>query len=409
MKKLIYGLIGLSALTISAPLVVNFTVPLNSTGNITQKYFDRDLDLFSFDGNFLNNPYSVFENYKLSQKITNKGTLITFEFSSKEEPILFSVSEANMHARAKKDGVSANSSKTPSFINTTKIGDRHSLSFNVEYATFIRIDSKYGKMIFQNDYKEYAPDYKYQLKRGEGNTYEEDHEVSKALSSLGWETFPTYSGNLDLVIDFRNPEVHDNTHITNGEWNKPKEFYNLWEWGNNFTFDFTDLGNYVDIELVEREDLLKNYKNIERREDLNSFETYKKQTNGLFNVTNINPIDIKDNTYFSIDEDGYGVFVVKDIINVPENKVVINKKEYQYNSNMDVNDVKFHLNEAGTTNRNGTWFTTRAQEDVSWYLTNYEKGNIYYRFHFLNPVQTTLMILGILWVITLGVVLIVKI
>lgn len=403
-----YGLIGLSALTISAPLIVNFTVPLNSSGNVTQKYSDRELNLYSFDGDFLGDAYPVFEDYKLSQKITNEGTLITFEFTSKEEPILFSIGEANMHMRVKRRGVSANSSRTPSLITTTKINNRHSLSFNVEYATFVRMDSIYGKMIFENDYKEYAPDYKYQLKRGEGNLNKEDYEVAKALSFHGWETFPTFSGNIDLVIDFRNPEVHNNSHISENEWRKPTDFYNLWEWGNEFTFDFFDLDNYVNIEVVDRNDLLENYRKINNREELISFQSHKIQTNGVFNITKDKKIDRQGNTYFSIDEQGYGKFVIENLINIPEEKVIVNKKESQKNGKMNVNGITFHLNEAGSVDENGDWFATRYQEDSSWYLSNYEKGSIYYDFHFLNPVQTTLMILGIIWVGMLGIIIIFK-
>lgn len=378
-----------------APIITNFVVPQNEGNDVVQEYGERILDVVEYnDETFSYKEYDkfFFKNLIVSQKTNTDSQTIKIEFENEQKmPMTFEVQSYTPYRKGNRKGIKTGTS-APSKIFQTEIQEgKHHFEFDVDFTSAWRVRGEGKRIDFVNDYDLFSPTYKYQLKRSELNTNKVNNDLYKKKKELNNEMFPAFSGKLDLIIDFRNPEIHNNEHIKKKEWSKPLEFFDMKKWGANLTIDISAPDNYVEIFTAEVDEIMESTYYDKWVKDLETLESHTYNFSGIYQQGI--PVD---NIEFVVEDDGYGYLLIKEIIDVPEDRAVVRKVEKQEDMFLKTENKIYEPVEGGSTNNNGTWFTKRDTDRAPEYFIYHERGKTYYDFHFLNPWQTTLLISGVI-------------
>lgn len=407
------SLISLSVLTIAAPIAVNFSVPLNPGQPVEQVVEDMKLPAKTYDKETFSyhevDPF--YGNLQINQtELSETEQLITIAFENDSLiPITLSIQPYTPKEQGKGKGIKTDSTAEKQYIDTVIVDGVHTLEFTTSFTSAWRILSPTGERFdFVNDFYMYSPTYKYQLKGSDGNNSPVNEDIEELEKEYKYfRGYPSINGELDLILDFRNPEIHDNSHIQDNHWTKPQEYFNLWEWGEEITLDLSDPGNYVTIATIDIAEVqeMEEYdpKELDNYESTEYVDVY---FNSTFTVSKENPSDTqvingKDVT-FAIEEDGYAYLLIEDVVNLPEDRMIAKKFEYANEGKIIADGVEYTADEAGSVDTNGLWFTTRETSPAPEGFIFHERGDMYWKFNWMNPVQTTLSILGGLWIAQLA-------
>lgn len=253
----------------------------------------------------------------------------------------------------------------------------------------------------------HAPSYKFNLVRGEGN----DNPDRNFLKEHQSGAFPTTWGNLDLIIDLREPYIHANRHINKSDFPEKGEYYYSKDWiidlenEHKFEFEMEKLPVEIYIHDVNTLDRIYNNENVFKGK-IDSYGNNSMTNNGF----------LADNVELIVENNGYTYMKVKDIITLSEDEFVKNKNDEEafdvyWNVYEDLNGDgffsqdetrKFYMNEGTAHTDWGSWVYKRPnnprppQEIGLW-----DENGYYFDFSTMPPTHISGVVLGaisLIWV-----------
>lgn len=287
---------------------------------------------------------------------------------------------------------------------------------------------------FQTESYRHTPGFKYNLEKSKGNNNKNNsdfdwarRETAKYKEDTEWDPvdrgMPTASGKYDLVIDFREPWIHDNSHIGKGSVLPAGEYYDIRDWLVEPNLDYevtwtTSASFYTDIWMMETEpwiNAVREWSNNDHKGVVPFAHLSHNQVDHKNGIYSTKP-DLTNGESPLVIENGYISIRTNEIIDVPEGYAAVAKHEYGLSGHelmieQDLNGdgnftgvdetITLKVHEASAQMNIPGWGEKRFSDSGQPGIINWNAGKSYLYFTKFPPLTIVLMILGFIVLVAL--------
>lgn len=300
-----------------------------------------------------------------------------------------------------------------------------------------------GSAEFFNNSFRFAPTYKYQLVRSEGNNNPDRKEIwntpgfgpllEDGTHMPAKKSHPSSWGEFDLELEFREPSIHQNSWMSTPSKNEYNDIRN-WLRVDTIKYDVTldippsSIHNYIDIKSRSMEEAMNDPTNFSSiQEESKFFINGSYSTNESLNTGT--DFDIGQGghvTEFTVSNNGYIKLKIKNVVDIPESRYVWEKGDDNgHGINLTIDETNEKNKEyqtkywtpEGTSNVvNYGWGQKRLSDPWPYFIENSPIKNnkniygydfssnpiainqgVYRHFTIIWPIHIAGMLLGIIW------------